>query len=216
MKRTFFARIALLATGLSSTVVLAQPPASQPQTPEYTAPAAAPMGDPLSKQALLDWAPPALAQLNTEAAVKSSFTLDRSMLAAAATLVPESQPETRQAINKLDGVSIHLLRFGPAGIADETQVEAVREAYHLRGWKHLVTNVSTADAKGPLHNGTTDLWLVVDGVNVRGAAVLVETPKSLTLVTLAGNLSPADLLHLRGHFGIPRFEGDGFKETRDK
>jgi len=180
------------------------------------------MEDPSSKQALLEWVPPALAQLSTEAAVKSSFTLDRAMLAAAATLVPDSEPETRRAINKLDGVSVHLLRFGAPGIADEAQVEAVREAYHLRGWKHLVNNVSTANAtntasaKSPLHNGTTDVWLVMDSVNVRGAAVLVETPRSLTLVTLAGNLSPVDLLHLRGHFGIPRFEGDGFKESRDK
>ncbi len=69
---------------------------------------------------------------------------------------------------------------------------------------------------GPLHNGTTDVWLVLDGVNVRGAVVLVETPKSLTLVTVAGNLSPVDLLHLRGHFGIPRFEGDGFKDAMDR
>jgi hypothetical protein len=52
------------------------------------------------------------------------------------------------------------------------------------------------------------VWVVMDGVNVRGAVVLAETPKSLTLVTVAGNLSPVDLLHLRGHFGIPRFDGD--------
>jgi len=52
------------------------------------------------------------------------------------------------------------------------------------------------------------VWLVLDGANVRGGVVLVETPKSLTLATVAGNLSPVDLLHLRGHFGIPRFEGD--------
>ncbi len=59
---------------------------------------------------------------------------------------------------------------------------------------------------GPVHNGTTDVWIVMDGMNVRGAVVLAETPKSLTLVTVAGNLSPVDLLHLRGHFGIPRFD----------
>jgi hypothetical protein len=28
--------------------------------------------------------------------------------------------------------------------------------------------------------------------------------------TLAGNLNPVDLLHLRGRFGIPRFEGGGW------
>jgi hypothetical protein len=51
--------------------------------------------------------------------------------------------------------------------------------------------------------------LVLDGANVRGAVVLMESRKSLTLANLAGNLSPEDLLHLCGHFGIPRFEDDG-------
>jgi len=32
---------------------------------------------------------------------------------------------------------------------------------------------------------------------------------------LARNLSPVDLLHLRGHFGIPRFEGDGLKANNE-
>lgn len=108
---------------------------------------------------------------------------------------------------------MHLLRFGDEGIVDPAEVDAVREAYHLRGWKHLVT---TNNSGGPVHNETTDVWLVLDGVNVRGAVVLAETPKSLTLVTVAGNLSPVDLLHLRGHFGIPRFDGDGLKSGGDR
>ncbi len=158
----------------------------------------------------LDWTPPALAQLSTVAAVKTSFTLDRSLLGAAAGMVPDSEPETRKAIGELDGVSVHVLRFANAGMEDEEQLEALREAYHLRGWKHLVT---TTEKGGPAHSATTDLWLVLDGVNVRGAVVLNETPKSLTLVTVAGNLSPIDLLHLRGHFGIPRFDGNDFRSA---
>lgn len=64
-----------------------------------------------------------------------------------------------------------------------------------------------------MHDGTTDVWLVLDGVNVRGAVVLTETPKSLTLVTVAGNVSPVDLLHLRGHLGIPRYPGDRLRDA---
>jgi hypothetical protein len=44
----------------------------------------------------------------------------------------------------------------------------------------------------------------------------VENSKSLTLATMAGNLNPVDVLHLRGHFGIPRFDGDGFKEEKSQ
>ena len=160
----------------------------------------------------LEWTPPALVQLSGQAAVKSSFTLDRNLLAAAAGMVPEDEPQTRQAIRKIDGVSVHLLRFGDAGVPDESEVAAIRRAYHLRGWKHLVTT----ESGGLAHNGTTDVWLVLDGVNVRGAVVLVESRKSVTLATMAGDLSPVDVLHLRGHFGIPRFDGDGFKDEKNQ
>ena len=158
----------------------------------------------------LEWVPPALAQLSSQAPVKSNFTLDRTMLGIAAGLVPDSDAPTRQAINKLNGVSVHTMRFGDAGIPDEGAVESIRTAYHLRGWKHVVT---TSAHGSPVHNGTTDVWVVLDGANVRGAVVLAETPKSLTLVTVAGNLSPVDLMHLRGHFGIPQLNADDFKNA---
>jgi hypothetical protein len=182
--------------------------------PDPAPPATQPAPDPNANPVDLNWAPPALAQLGAQASTKTSFSLDRSEIGMAAALTGGNDEATKQAINKIDGISVRLLRFGPAGIGDEASVEAVRDAYHLRGWKHLVTTES--GAKSPLHNGTTDLWLVLDGVNVRGAVVLFETPKSVTLVTLAGNLSPVDLLHLRGHFGIPRFEGSDFKDAKDK
>ena len=208
MKRILLLAIPVLCATLGGAPLFAQASGEAPDPfgPGPTsAPAAIPEPRSQSGSVVLEWVPPALAQLSAQAAVKSSFTLDRAMLAAASGLMQESDDDVRQAVNKLDGVSVHLLRFGAEGLADETAVDAVREAYHLRGWKHLVT---TTNNGGPLRNGTTDVWLVMDGVNLCGAVVLAETPKSLTLVTVAGNLSPVDLLHLRGHFGIPRFGGD--------
>ena len=159
----------------------------------------------------LDYVPPALEQLSAQAASRSSFSLDRSMLNAAAGLMGNVDAETKQAIAKLDGVSVHLLQFGAASPADPAQVDAIRQAYHLRGWKHVITE--TPGSGGPIVDGKTDVWLVLDGVNMRGAVVLVDSPKALTLVTVAGNLSPEDLLHLRGHFGIPRFDGEGIGQA---
>jgi hypothetical protein len=154
---------------------------------------------------VVDWTPPALGYLAEQAAVKNSFTLDRNMLHAAAGALAQNDEPTRQAIGHLDGLSVHMLKFGDAGVPDETAVNSIRDAYHLRGWKHIVT---TTNHGGPMHNGYTDVWVVMDGVNVRGAVILAETPKSVTLVTVAGDLSPLDLLHLRGHFGIPKFDSD--------
>ena len=210
MKAIFLFSAPLLAAGLACATVLAQ---TAPQS-AVLAPTGSSAPDSTAKVAPgpidLNWTPPALATLTAQAAVKSSVTFDRDMLTAASSLLPETDAPTHQAIAKIDGVSLHLLRFGPTVVPDEAAIEAIRDAYHQRGWKHLVS--TTGVESGPIHHGVTDLWLVLDGVNVRGAVVLVESPKSLTLATLTGDLSPVDLLHLRGHFGIPRFEGDGFKE----
>ena len=212
--KIFFAA-PLLAAGLACGTVLAQTgPQSAAAAPVAPVFDGSPAPDSMAKVAPgpinLNWTPPALATLTAQAAVKSSVTFDRDMLAAASSLLPETDAPTRQAIAKIDGVSLHLLRFGPTVVPDEAAIEAIREAYHQRGWKHLVS--TTGVEAGSIHHGVTDLWLVLDGVNVRGAVLLVESPKSLTLATLTGDLSPVDLLHLRGHFGIPRFDGDGFKE----
>lgn len=152
----------------------------------------------------LEWVPPALSQLSAQASGKSSFTLDRSMLSTAAGLYGDMDADTRQAINKLDGVSVHILRFNDESVEDPVLLAEIRDAYHLKGWKHVIS----AGDSGAYRDSSTDVWVVMEGSNLRGAVVLVQSPKSVTLATVSGNLSPIDLLHLRGHFGIPRFDGD--------
>jgi hypothetical protein len=212
MRKFDWVGIVVLSLGISCIPVLAQAP-QEPQTPAAPPVAASPEAAPEPGPAELDWTPPALAQLSALAEARSSFVLDRTMLMAASSLLSEPDQQTRQAIDKLDSISVYLLRFNARGMADEAQVEELREAYHQRGWKHLVTTTGTG---GPIRDGSTDLWLTMDGVNVRGAVLLVETPQSLALVTMRGDLSPEDLLHLRGHFGIPRFDGKGFKGSPDR
>jgi hypothetical protein len=175
-----------------------------------------------------NWTPPAFAELDAAASTRSSFTLDRNTLGLASALLAGGDQQTRQAIDRIDGVSVRILRFGPDRVLNADAVNSVRQAYRGRGWTHLVTNtgVLPASAGAPLphpgnrldklkDNGTTDLWLAMDGTNVRGAVVLVQSPRSVTLVTMGGNISPVDLLHLRGHFGIPRFDGEQFKTVQD-
>lgn len=216
MKHPIVSGIALLGVALLCAAAQAQEPAGPPpqdsSQPAYGPGPTQPPAADLSPVPL-EWTPPALARLSAEAAVKSSFTLDRNLLGAAAALLPDSEAQDRAVIRKLEGVSVHTMRFSDAGIPDEREVASIREAYHLRGWKHLV---SSTNSGGPVHNETTDVWVVMDGMSVRGFVILAETPRSLTLVTVAGNLNPVDILHLRGHFGIPRFEGDALREQHNQ
>jgi hypothetical protein len=209
MKLALVFEICVLSATLGCALAVAQ---------EYGGPSGGPQsGPPVEREyppdaspVPLEWVPPPLAELSAAAPMKENFTLDRTLLGVAAGIVPDSDAPVRQAIHKLDGVSVHTMRFNEAGIPDERAVEAIRASYHLRGWKHVVT---TSEHGSPVRNGTTDVWFVLDGVNVRGAVVLAETPRSLTLVTVAGNLSPIDLLHLRGHFGIPQLDAHDFQSA---
>ena len=188
----------------STALSFAQAPNANGASSYASAPRGPAASQPIS--AILDWTPPEMADLGTQASSRTSFAFDRSMLDAMTAIEGGMDQETRQAWAKLDGVSVNLLRFGPGGIPNEPAVEALRAAYHLRGLKHLVTSTGTG---APMHNGTTDVWLVVDGINVKGAVILGETAKSVTLVTVKGDISPADLFRLRGHFGIPKFDREG-------
>ena len=212
MRRAFFQGVAVLSAmilcGSTSTLAISPAPASvQSSAAPETGSASGDAGTGIGPD-ILEWTPAALTQLGTQTLANESFTFDRMMLAAAAGFLPDTDAEVKQAVAKLDGLSVHMLRFAAPGTVDPAQVEAIREAYHQRGWKHIMSSSSLGD---PAHGGITDVWLLLDGVNIRGAAVMVESPKSLTLATMAGNLSPLDLLHLRGHFGIPRFDSDGLK-----
>src|SRR5580658_2413007 len=123
MKWMLLAGIPVLSASLGCACALAQPATAPSDGPP---PAATANPDP--NPVPLEWVPPALTALSAQAPIKSNFTLDRNMLAAAASLMADSDADARQAINKLDGVSVHMLRFGEAGVADPDAVASIREA----------------------------------------------------------------------------------------
>jgi len=170
-----------------------------------------------------DWLPSGIEQLGKTAAYHTDFTFDRSMLQLASGLVDGGDPDTRKAIAKLDGVTVHLYRYAAPGLYDVRQLDAIRDQYKTAGWKHLVSKDSRAagsvpaqpvpTAPGPYAvgaEGHTDLYIKMQGADVVGMVVVQASARNLNVVALTGDLSPIDLLHLRGHFGIPKFAGDSF------
>jgi len=180
-----------------------------------------------------DWLPSGIEQLGKTAAFHTDFTFDKSMLQMTSGLMDGGDPDTKKAIAKLDGVTVHLYRYAQPGMYDVRQLEAIRDQYKTAGWKHLVSRQShpagaaapggtvagpgaapaVPTAPGPYAvgpEGHTDLYIKMQGVDVVGMVVVQASPRNLNVVALTGDLSPLDLLHLRGHFGIPRFSGDEF------
>jgi hypothetical protein len=173
------------------------------QAPAYPQTAPAPAYPPPANN--LSWVPQGMEALERTAAFHTDFTFDRSMLQLASGLWDgPADPSVAQAISRLDGISVHSYHYAAPGMYDPRLLDLVRRQYSAMGWQHLVTAHSAGS------NGATDLWISFHHMQATGAVVLFESPTNLNLIAFSGNLSPVDLLHLRGHFGIPRFSGDRF------
>lgn len=164
-------------------------------------------GAPGQQQPPLSWIPQGFEVLGQRAAFHTDFTFDRSMLQVAGYFIGDTDQDVRNAIAKLNGISVHSYHFAAPGLYDPAALDLIRRQYEAAGWRHLVA----AHGKGdPFEQGQTDLWINFSHMDVSGMMVLISKPKDLNLIVLNGDISTLDLLHLRGHFGIPRFSGTGF------
>jgi hypothetical protein len=155
--------------------------------------------------------PPGMDALAAHATFHTEFSFDKSMLEAASQNFPD--PE-RRIVAQLRGITVDSFRFSAQGMYDDATLEAVRAAYRGEGWQHMVIHAhAPTDARGIPEPDSgprtrTDLWVRMKHSNVDAVVLLVANGRNVNLVAVDGTISPLDLLHLRGHFGIPRFDGE--------
>jgi hypothetical protein len=148
-----------------------------------------------------DDVPPSIEALRQNASSKTEFTLDHSMLVLASKL-DSNDEDLRRVIAGVSGLSVHRYRFPDAGMYDPEALDAVKHEYHSAGWKQLMNNHRRRDG-----TGVTNLWIRFDHNAISNVAFLVAKADEVTLITVSGSISPLDLAHLGGHFGIPKIEG---------
>ncbi|HEX5233960.1 MAG TPA: hypothetical protein VFW25_01375 [Silvibacterium sp.] len=152
-----------------------------------------------------DWVPQSVEALARRATFHTDFTFDRQMLQLASGLTGDQ--ETQRVVAKLRGVSVHLFRYSQPGLYNPAALETIGAQYSQRGWQHLSNAHSSTSGE---HTGRTDVWVRLDHGNVEGMALLLSNPTNVDVVVVNGTLSPLDLMHLRGHFGIPRAQNNDF------
>jgi hypothetical protein len=121
------------------------------------------------------------------------------MLALASKL--DKDEDLRRVIAGVNGVSVHSFHFPGVVSYDPAIMDSINQQYREAGWQHLVDK----------HKGggglTTDLWVHMDHASIRDIAVLLVGAKELNFISVSGSITPLDLLHLSGHFGIPKMDG---------
>ena len=79
-------------------------------------------------------------------------------------------------------------------------------SYKAAGWKHLVNAKQTVANPSQPKAAVTDLWLHFAGGDIDAVTVLTRANRDMNVVRVTGDLKPLDLLHLGGHFGIPKVD----------
>jgi len=143
--------------------------------------------------------------LADEPANHFGLVFDRSMLQAARSVLQSSGLSAERAAAALTSISYDNYRYPhPATYAPDTMASLI-EAYHSAGWKHLVN--AHDPPPGAERRGTaTDLWLHFTGSDIDGVTVLARGSRDVNVIQVAGDLRPLDLIHLSGHFGIPKVD----------
>jgi hypothetical protein len=145
--------------------------------------------------------PQALESLRESASSKTEFTLDHSMLVFASKLDSDND-DLRRVIAGVRGISVHRFHFAGPGMYDPAALRSVKQEYKSEGWKQLVNNHEKGG--GP---GGTGLWVRFENNAISDVAVLLAKDNSVNFIVVSGSISPLDLIHLGGHFGIPKIEG---------
>jgi Domain of unknown function (DUF4252) len=154
-----------------------------------------------SSQAQHLWIPQGIETLEQSASSKTNFTFDHSMLVLASKLDPDNE-DLRRVIAGLSGISIRRYHFPGAWQYDPGALGAVSEEYRAAGWKQLMNK---HDKEGS--PAASDVWVRLENNAISDVAIFLARPNEVNFVVVTGSISPVDISHLGGHFGIPKIEG---------
>lgn len=137
-------------------------------------------------------------ELMGSAGSRASFSFDKAMLDSADSLLADE--DARRAAAAIHGITVTNYHFRDEIGYDPQQLASVAAEYRAAGWKHLVD----ANQRDP---GTgTDLWMHFSGAQIDDVSVLIRQPRQMSFISISCQLRPLDLLHLSGHFGIPKVD----------
>ena len=154
-----------------------------------------------AQQQQQEWIPQEVDSLRQAASSKTEFTLDHSMLVLASKLDQDNE-DLRRVIAGVSGVSVHRYHFPGPGAYDPETLSALKQDYEAAGWHQLMNKHEKHG--GP---GVSDLWIRFDHNAITSIAILLAKPEEVNFIVISGSISPLDLSHLGGHFGIPKIEG---------
>ncbi len=140
-----------------------------------------------------------LMSLASTPATRSAFTFDRDMLQS-------MEGVLGGGTGALNSVTVENYRYHEPAFYIPENMAALNATYNAAGWKHLVDpRPSPRDSSAP-QRPLTDLWLHFANTEIDHVTVVIRAPRQMSVIEVSGVLRPLDLVHLSGHFGIPKVD----------
>jgi hypothetical protein len=143
-----------------------------------------------------------LGTLASTPATHMAFTFDHDMLQSANSFLNGGEGP----VGELNSITVENYRYREPAFYIPENVHTLVSLYNAAGWKHLVDqNAGPKESATPTHQ-LTDLWLHFKDAEIDDVTVVVRGPKQMSVIEVSGALRPLDLVHLSGHFGIPKVD----------
>ncbi|HYV12909.1 MAG TPA: DUF4252 domain-containing protein [Pyrinomonadaceae bacterium] len=153
----------------------------------------------------------ALDHLAAKASQTIDVNIDERLMRLAARVFDdkdEDEREVKKLVANLKGVYVKSFEFETAGQYAAADIEPIRTQLRGPGWTRLVNVTSKKD-------GILEVYLLFNGEQVGGMAVLHTDDKELTVVNIVGPVDVDKLARLEGQFGIPDLGLGSPKKTKN-
>lgn len=140
-----------------------------------------------------------LDHLAAKASQSVDVNLDERLMRIAAKVFSDhdaDEQEVKKLVAGLKGIYVKSFEFENEGQYAAADVESIRSQLRAPGWSRLVNVTSTKE-------GNLEVYLLLNGEQIGGLAVLHTDSKEFTVVNIVGPVDLDKLAKLEGQFGVP-------------
>jgi Zn-dependent alcohol dehydrogenase len=139
-----------------------------------------------------------LDSLANKASETVDVKLDERLMATAAKIFSgKDDVDIKEILKGLKGIYVKSFEFEKAGEYSPADVESVMSQLRGGGWSKIVGVTSKKDGD------KVEVYLMMQGDQIEGLAVISAEPKELTVVNIVGPVNLEKLTKLEGQFGVP-------------
>ena len=148
-----------------------------------------------------------LDHLASKASTTVDVNIDERLIRITAKLLNDpDDADIKKIVTGLKGIYVKSFEFDNEGEYTSGDIDGVRSQLREPNWSRLVNVVSKKE-------GIVEVYILMNGEQIGGLAVLTAQAKELTVVNIVGPVDLEKLSKLEGQFGVPDL---GIETTKPK